>query len=346
MERRINSVNFQVERFSQPAFVASNEVITPMTNREARTFSLLLFSSPFSTHTLISTLSSVTSSITSLASSRRIAQMLGIISLLCVFTVVEAASRGVSVNLRASEKKDAPISDNVELYANSHALVIGIDDYNNGWPKLSNAVADAKAIASELESKGFDVELHIDLGSAELDTVFKRFFILKGADPTARLFIWFAGHGATVDGEGYLIPKDAPTPQKGAEFKFASIALRDFGTFMRQAVSKHVYAVFDSCFAGTVFTAQRALPPQAITRATTLPVRQFLTSGDSDQTVSDDGAFRELFLRAINGDERADANGDGYVTASELGMFLGDRVTNLTQASHCLLYTSPSPRDS
>lgn len=262
--------------------------------------------------------------------------LIGVVVLACLIGLsvepVFGQTRGISVNLRSSEKVDAPVVDNVELYGKSYALVIGIDDYNNGWPKLSNAIADAEAIAATLEARGFDVELHKNLGSAELDTVFKRFFILKGDDPSARLFIWFAGHGATVDGEGYLIPKDAPPPQSGAEFKYASIALRDFGTFMRQAVSKHVYAVFDSCFAGTVFSSQRAIPPAAITRATTLPVRQFLTSGDAEQTVSDDGAFRELFISAINGDERSDANGNGYVTASELGMFLGDRVTNLTQS--------------
>lgn len=243
-----------------------------------------------------------------------------------------AASRGISVNLKANETPEAPVVESVELYKQSHALVIGIDEYTNGWPQLSNAIRDAQLIAAELEMKGFDVELHKNLTSSELAGVFKRFFILKGDDPAARLFIWYAGHGATVDGEGYLIPADAPVPNKGAEFKLASVALRDFGTFMRQAESKHVYAVFDSCFAGTVFAAQRALPPAAITRATTMPVRQFLTSGDADQTVSDDGTFRELFIRAIRGEERADANGDGYLTASELGMFLGDRVTNLTQS--------------
>jgi len=191
--------------------------------------------------------------------------------------VAETGSRGVTVNLRSSEKADAPISEKYDLYAKSYALVIGIDEYDNGWPRLSNAVADAVAISGALEAKGFEVE-------NELNTVFKRFFILKGDDPSARLFIWFAGHGTTVDHEGYLIPRDAPPPTQGAEFKYASVALRDFGTFMRQAVSKHVYAVFDSCFAGTVFSSQRAIPPAAITRATTFPVRQFLTSGDADQT--------------------------------------------------------------
>ena len=247
-------------------------------------------------------------------------------------THVYGASRGISVNLKVSEARGAEFGETVELYSSSYALVIGNDNYTNGWPKLSNAIKDAELIADTLEEKGFEVELHRNLDSAGLNQVFKRFFILKGDNPAARLFIWYAGHGATVDGEGYLIPTDAPVPTEGAAFKFASVALRDFGTFMRQAMSKHAYAVFDSCFAGTVFSSQRAIPPAAITRATTMPVRQFLTSGDADQTVSDDGAFRELFIRAINGEERSDANNDGYITASELGMFLGDRVTNLTES--------------
>ncbi len=256
-----------------------------------------------------------------------------------------SASRGISVQLRASESKNAELVGEFRMYSESYALVVGIDEYTQGWPKLSNAVKDAELIAEALEEKGFEVDLHTNLDSAELMQVFKRFFILKGERPNARLFVWFAGHGATVDGEGYLVPADAPVLSEGADFKFASLALRDFGTYMRQSGSKHVYAVFDSCFAGTVFSSQRAMPPAAITRATTLPVRQFLTSGDADQTVSDDGQFRDLFLRAIRGEDRSDANADGYLTASELGMYLGDRVTNLTESAQTPRYGKLRDRD-
>ena len=256
-----------------------------------------------------------------------------------------AGQRGISVTLRQSESVNAPILEERELYQESYALVIGIDDYDNGWPRLSNAILDAELIAEALEAKGFDVELHRNPDSESLPQIFKRFFILKGENPEARLFVWFAGHGATVDGEGYLIPSDAPVITQSTEFKFSSVALRDFGTFMRQSASKHVYAVFDACFAGTVFTAQRAMPPAAITRATTLPVRQFLTSGDADQTVSDDGQFRELFVRAILGEEPADANSDGYLTASEIGMYLGDRVTNLTESAQTPRYGKLRDKD-
>ena len=101
---------------------------------------------------------------------------------------------------------------------------------------------------------------------------------------------------------------------------------------VRLARAKHVFAVFDSCLAGTIFNAQRARPPAAITRAVARPVRQFLTSGDADQKVSDDGTFRKLFLSALKGEERADGNQDGYLTGSELSSYLEDRVTNLTRA--------------
>ena len=71
-----------------------------------------------------------------------------------------AGQRGISVTLRQSESVNAPILEERELYQESYALVIGIDDYDNGWPRLSNAILDAELIAEALEAKGFDVELH------------------------------------------------------------------------------------------------------------------------------------------------------------------------------------------
>jgi formylglycine-generating enzyme required for sulfatase activity/TPR repeat protein len=244
----------------------------------------------------------------------------------------DVLARGLTVQLRTSEAKNAPVASEVKLYAKSYALVIGIDAYTNGWPRLSNAVKDAKLIATALKKKGFDVTLKTNLKSAELKKAFEEFFVFKGENDEARLFIWYAGHGHTLEDEGYLVPADAPRPDKSeTQFKYSALNMRRFGEFVRQANAKHVYNVFDSCFAGTIFNTQRSLPPAAITHATTQPVRQFLTSGDAEQEVSDDGTFRKLFLRALKGQERADANNDGYVTGSEMGMFLTDRMTNISR---------------
>ncbi len=48
------------------------------------------------------------------------------------------------LKLRASDKADAEVAEEVLLYANSHIFVIGIDAYINGWPRLSIAVKDAE----------------------------------------------------------------------------------------------------------------------------------------------------------------------------------------------------------
>ena len=239
-----------------------------------------------------------------------------------------AVSRGLELEYKASEAANAPVAGSVRLYDASYALVIGNDAYRD-WPRLSNAVKDAELVAAELESQGFEVTLRRNLTSTQLKSVLEEFYIVKGADKNARLMVWYAGHGETVNGEGYLVPIDAPRVASGSQFKFKALSLRRFGEYVRQAEAKHAMAVFDSCFAGTIFGSTRDKPPPAVTRSTGLPVRQFLTSGDAGEAVSDDGTFRKLFIRALRGEERADANGDGYLTGSELGNYLGDRVVNL-----------------
>jgi hypothetical protein len=127
---------------------------------------------------------------------------------------------------------------------------------------------------------------------------------------------------------GDIIPADAPSPKDVADFRDKAISLRRFGEFMREASAKHVLAIFDSCFSGTEFNVARSLPPPAITLATTQPVREFISSGEAEQTVSDDGTFRRLFLDALAGKEPdADPNHDGYVTGTELGLFLHQKMT-------------------
>lgn len=243
-----------------------------------------------------------------------------------------ASGSGVFVELRESDSPDAPVIERWQLYGSSHALVIGNDNYTNGWPRLANAIKDATLVAAELGRQGFEVELLTDVKGGELREALRRFFAIKGDDPAARLFVWFAGHGHTENGEGYLVPADAPVPGAPA-FRLSALHLGDVGSMVKIARSKHVLAVFDSCFAGTIFANQRARPPAAITAAVKRPVRQFMTSGTAEQEVSDDGTYRELFLRALRGEETADANRDGYLTGSELSLYLQDRVINLTQGA-------------
>ena len=65
-----------------------------------------------------------------------------------------AQTRGLTIQLKASEARDAPVAEEVRLYGASYALVIGIDNYTNGWPRLGQAVKDARNVATALEAVG------------------------------------------------------------------------------------------------------------------------------------------------------------------------------------------------
>ena len=256
--------------------------------------------------------------------------------------VATAQERGAeAVPVLPDERNAQARPELVQLYSHSFALVVGIDGYRDraAWPRLSNAVRDAKAVAETLERHGFKVTLKEDLASAELEAQLRDFFITVGAEKNARLLLWFAGHGHTINDEGYLVPADAPAPSAGAGFRLKALSLRRFGEYMREAQSRHVLAILDSCFGGTVFDTARALPPDAITKATTLPVRQMISSGEAEQKVSDNGMFRKLFVAALDGEEPlADANRDGFITGTELGLFLSDKVTNLMHSGQTPRY--------
>jgi subtilisin family serine protease len=225
----------------------------------------------------------------------------------------------------------------VPLYTSSHALVIGIDAYKH-WSPLRNAVNDAKAVAAELTAQGFDVTLRTDLDQQPLMAAFEDFVSKHGGNPDARLVIWFAGHGHTikhkygreVSDEGYIVPADAIDASDDFKVARTLYSMRRFGELMREIRSKHVLAIFDSCFSGTIFKATRAgLAPTDLDRLGR-PVRQFISSGEADQTVTDDGLFRKLFIAALRGEEeQADANGDGILTGEELGFYLRSRVASL-----------------
>jgi hypothetical protein len=254
-----------------------------------------------------------------------------LVSIVPSVTSAQTAFGILNVWLKKHESADAPNDQQITLYQKSKALVIGMDHYSSGWPSLSNGVKDAEEVATGLSAQGFEVTFKKDLKSRDLDDALRNFFIVDGDDPNARLLLWFAGHGDTIDGEAYLVPTDAPLPKVDAEFRVKAISLRRFGEYMREAKARHVLAIFDSCFSGGVFNLARSAPPPAITLATTQPVREFISSGEAEQQVSDDGTFRKLFLDVLAGKEPdADANHDGYVTGTELGLFLQQKMTNLT----------------
>ena len=231
------------------------------------------------------------------------------------------------VRIEATTAQDESIS---YIYEESHALIIGISDYTNGWSKLPGVKTDVGEVSLALEENGFEVEVVEDPTLDELEIAIEDFIFDKGADPENRLLIYYAGHGHTktlgYGGEmGYLVPADAPLPKKGRDIAFqrSVMSMQEIEVYAKNTSAKHVLFMFDSCFAGSVFLATRAAPSY-IEVFTEEPVRQFITSGSAEQEVPDISIFRRAFIDALEGS--ADFDKDGYLTGSELGTYIQKRT--------------------
>ena len=221
-------------------------------------------------------------------------------------------------------------------YRKSYALVIGASQYTNGWPKLPGVLNDIKLVENVLKNNGFEVFVVKDPTSKKLREEFDKFIRNFGRDYHNRLLFYFAGHGYTArkkwGGEmGYIVPIDASNPEQSMDgFLDKALDMQQLEVYAKRIDAKHALFLFDSCFSGSIFALTRAIPKN-ISYKTAKPVRQFITSGSADEEVPDKSVFCQQFVAALGGE--GDRNGDGYVTGSELGEFLQEKVINYSRES-------------
>jgi len=219
------------------------------------------------------------------------------------------------------------------LYTNSHALLIGVAEYKSGWSQLPGVRDDINRVRGALEHNGFTVNVVMNPNSNQLYKAFTDFISKYGQNLDNRLLFFFAGHGYTLKtayGEelGYIVPVNAPNPNYDPSgFQNTAMEMAQVEIYARRLQAKHALFIFDACFSGTLFSNTRAIP-EIITYKTTLPVRQFITSGSAEETVPDKSIFAEQFIRALDGE--ADYDRNDYSTGSELGEYLQSTVVNYT----------------
>ena len=224
-------------------------------------------------------------------------------------------------------------------YGKSWAIVVGIDDYAR-WPKLQYAVRDARAVRDVLVQKfGFAPENVVTLENgqatrARILAAFHDTLSHGGMQRNDRLFVFFAGHGATrqlSSGRelGYVIPVESDPNQ----FASDAIPMSDLQNIAESVAAKHVFFVMDACYSGLGLTRGAAGNRFLRDNARRLG-RQMLTAGGADQLVADGGPnghsiFTWTLLQGLAG--RGDLNGDGILTATELAAYVAPAVAAVSR---------------
>ncbi|MDQ6951668.1 MAG: caspase family protein, partial [Mariprofundales bacterium] len=212
-------------------------------------------------------------------------------------------------------------------------MLIGESIYTSGWPNLEHVPAELIPVERVLQAQGFTVKKVINADAVQLQQVMKTFIDRYGFDTNNRLLFYYSGHGYTRKNgsKGYLVPTDAPDPRKDEKgFLRKALNMTQILAWSREIEAKHVLFLFDSCFSGTIFKA-RALPdtPPQISAMTARPVRQFITAGSAGETVPARSVFTPAFVDGLQYG-LADLNKDGYISGTELGLYLQQEVPQHT----------------
>jgi formylglycine-generating enzyme required for sulfatase activity len=236
-------------------------------------------------------------------------------------------------------------SESRPLYKESHALLIGVSDYNNEFPYLHGVEKDIASLQEVLSNMGFSVLVLKNPTHNTLDSAFLSFILEFGKEKDNRLLFYFAGHGFTEKKSngvsiGYICPANTPNPSKDPRFSLYAIPLNRIEYYEQQIECKHALFIFDACFAGQLYSSSRSDLSETITFKTLKPVREYITSGSADETVPDQSIFCESLINALSTDV-ADSYKDGYLTCTELAMFLETEVINKSKnTQHPQFYKS------
>ena len=248
------------------------------------------------------------------------------------------------VNAPRKAAPDAALAASADtLYRDSFALVIGIDQYAK-WPQLHHAVRDARAVQETLVSRfGFKAENVTTLVDGEatraniLRVLNDKLADAKKVRRDDRVVVFYAGHGGTrklTSGRdvGYLIPVDASL----ADFASDAISMPQLQEVAEAISAKHVLFMVDACYSGLGLTRGGGAGGTANFLADNARRlgRQMLTAGGADQQVADDGpgghsVFTWTLLQALNG--KADLNGDGVITGTELAAYVAPSVAAIAR---------------
>lgn len=236
----------------------------------------------------------------------------------------------------ASTTEKMPVSTG---YGDSWAIVIGIDDYAK-WPKLQYAARDAAAIRQILVDRYAFASDHVfsllngDATRSNILSLFHDKLVHGGVQKNDRIFVFFAGHGATkklTSGRdlGYIIPAESDPDR----FATDAIPMTEIQNIAENLSAKHVFFIMDACYSGLGLT--RGAGSSAYLRDNAKRIgRQMLTAGGVDQMVADGGPdghsiFTWTLLQGLEG--KGDLNGDGLITATELAVYVAPAVANISQ---------------
>ncbi|MEP0924383.1 caspase family protein [Leptolyngbya sp. ST-U4] len=247
------------------------------------------------------------------------------------------------------EFTETEVASNSVEQGRSLVVVIGINEYIH-WQKLKNAVQDAVGLQQTLIDKlGFSAPIPPLLNEAATKAAIT--FLIEDqlreeVQKDDSLVLFFAGHGHTrvdkagdiVLGEtGFIIPAEARGPK---EVWSDYIQIDPLLQSISWLPARHILVILDSCHSGFALGEAMKSFRDAVRYEKDLSSRlsrKVITSARREQLALDNGPIpgHSLFTGTlVDGFNwgKADLDGNGLITSSELGLFIQQKVGQTSES--------------
>jgi hypothetical protein len=249
------------------------------------------------------------------------------------------------------ERSAVPVLTELEPVKQGRSLVvtIGINEYVH-WQKLKNAVQDAIGLQQTLIDKlGFSAPIPPLLNEAATKAAIESLIddrLREELQEDDNLVLFFAGHGHTrvdklgskVVGEtGFIVPVEARGPK---EYWSDYIKIDPLLQSISRLPARHILVILDSCHSGFALGEAMKIYKSANRYEKDLSSRisrKVITSARREQLALDSGPIpgHSLFTGTlVDGFNwgKADLDGNGLITSSELGLFIQQKVGQASES--------------
>ncbi|MEK7815732.1 MAG: caspase family protein, partial [Pseudomonadota bacterium] len=227
-----------------------------------------------------------------------------------------------------------------------HALVVGINDYENPKLKLSYAVADARLFADTLREKsaGLFGAVNVKLLLTRADTtkaaIAQELKALRGRVGPEDLFVFYvASHGTVDEGEYFLITSNVGATST-RRLRQDALRQNDIRELIANVPTTKKLVVLDTCNAGKLGEAiQVAVLTRGLNENTALKLLSravgstIISASSSVQEALEGyrghGLFTYVVAEGLKG--KADLNRDGFVKTAELADYVESEVPELAE---------------
>lgn len=230
-------------------------------------------------------------------------------------------------------KSDAGARTDAAAKGTGWAIIIGINNYvdTRGIGKLKFCENDARALYDRItKTGGFPREnCRLLLGRAtdpterptrsNLYSVFTAWLSLAKKRDIA--LVYFAGHGIESERKTYLLPQDARVTNP----ELTGIPLGHIKDFLRKSKAERKVLIVDACHSGegrdlSTMRTRWTDHSKGLVCITSCDIGQKSYEYDAKYH----GAFTWFLNAGLGG--AADGDGDGFIRASELNFFVGEKV--------------------